>query len=57
MSNSTTQPTPSKPDGLAPDGSEIRLLAELASCGMAEFRLPAGCTWLSSIERLKRSDM
>lgn len=42
MSIFITQPTPSKPDDIAPDGSEVRLLAQLASCGMAEFRLPAG---------------
>ena len=30
------------PAYIAPDGSEIRLLAALSSCSMAHFRLPAG---------------
>lgn len=30
------------PDDTAPDGSEVRILAQLQSCGMAEFRLSAG---------------
>lgn len=42
MPNFTTQATPVNPDDTAPDGSEVRLLARLESCGMAEFRLPAG---------------
>lgn len=42
MSNFSTQETPANPDYTAPDGSEVRLLAQLETCGMAEFRLPAG---------------
>lgn len=42
VTNFTTRSTPREPDDMAPDGSEVRLLAQLDSCGMAEFRLPAG---------------
>lgn len=42
MQDYTSQMTPSEADGIAPDGSEVRLLAQLATCGMAEFRLAAG---------------
>lgn len=38
----TTKKTPVIPDDVAPDKSEVRLLAQLESCGMAEFRLSAG---------------
>ena len=42
MADFTTQTTPVNPDDVAPDKSQVRLLAQLESCGMAEFRLPAG---------------
>lgn len=42
MANFATRKTPADPDDVAPDKSEVRLLAQLESCGMAEFRLPAG---------------
>lgn len=42
MSSFSTKPTPKEPNYVAPDGSEVRRLAELDSCSMAEFRLAAG---------------
>jgi hypothetical protein len=42
VSNFTTRSTPREPDDTAPDGSEVRLLAQLDSCGMAGFRFASG---------------
>lgn len=42
MASFMTQTTPANLDDVAPDKSEVRILAQLESCGMAEFRLPAG---------------
>lgn len=42
MANFAARKTPADPDEVAPDKSEVRLLAQRESCGMADFRLPAG---------------
>ncbi|MET1087157.1 MAG: hypothetical protein ABWY04_08555 [Arthrobacter sp.] len=47
MANFATQKTPVNPDDVAPDKSEVRILAQLESCGMAEFRLAAGTVSLA----------
>jgi mannose-6-phosphate isomerase-like protein (cupin superfamily) len=39
----TTIVLPAQKTFAAPDGSEVRLLPELAGGGMAHFRLPPGC--------------
>ncbi len=42
MTDFTTRRLPEAPDVLAPDGSEVRLLAGLPAGGMAHFRLAPG---------------
>lgn len=37
-----TRPLPEAPDVLAPDGSEVRILATLARGSLAHFKLPPG---------------
>ena len=40
MTNFSTKRLPQKPDVTAPDGSDVRILLELKSGGMAHFELP-----------------
>lgn len=42
MAPFTTRTLPATPDAIAPDGSEVRVLAGLAAGGMACFRLAPG---------------
>lgn len=42
MTPFTTRTLPATPDAIAPDGSEVRVLAGLAAGGMACFRLAPG---------------
>jgi len=44
MPGFATQPLPERPDEIAPDGSEVRVLQRLAGGSMIEFRMPAGRT-------------
>ena len=39
-----TQQLPDRPDEIAPDGSEVRVLQRLAGGSMIQFRMPAGRT-------------
>jgi mannose-6-phosphate isomerase-like protein (cupin superfamily) len=42
MTQFTSKMLPAKPDVLAPDGSEVRILARMKGGSMAHFRLSAG---------------
>ncbi len=42
MTGFATKSLPTKPDAVAPDGSEVRLLLEVSGGGMAHFALPPG---------------
>lgn len=44
MPDFATKPLPKDPDAIAPDGSEVRLLLELARGGVAHFELGPGQT-------------
>ena len=44
MTSFATQPLPGRPDEIAPDGSEVRVLQRLAGGSMIQFRMPAGRT-------------
>jgi len=44
MINHETRRLPAKPDAVAPDGSDVRLLLGLDGGGMAHFELPPGET-------------
>jgi mannose-6-phosphate isomerase-like protein (cupin superfamily) len=47
----TTKALPSAPDAVAPDGSDVRILAALSGGGMAHFELAAGRTSLAVAHR------
>lgn len=42
MTGFATRQLPAKPDAVAPDGSDVRLLLQLAGGSMAHFTLPPG---------------
>ena len=42
MPDFATRIVSARPDAIAPDGSEVRALASLPGCSMAQFTLPAG---------------
>ena len=44
MTNFSTKYLPDSPDAVAPDGSDVRILLELAGGGMAHFELAPGET-------------
>ena len=44
MPDFSTKPLPETPDAIAPDGSDVRVLLELAAGGMAQFELAPGET-------------
>ena len=46
-----TRTLPAEPDAVAPDGSLVRLLPQLASGSMAHFTLPAGRTSIAVTHR------
>ena len=47
----TTHRLAESPDAIAPDGSEVRILARLAGGSMAHFRLPAGAVSRAVVHR------
>ena len=47
----TTHRLAETPDAIAPDGSEVRVLARLAGGSMAHFRLPAGAVSRAVVHR------
>jgi mannose-6-phosphate isomerase-like protein (cupin superfamily) len=51
MSDFATMRLPAKPDVVAPDGSDVRILLGLAGGGMAHFELAAGKTSIAVAHR------
>ncbi len=47
----TTRHRADAPDAIAPDGSQVRLLASVAGGGMAEFTLPPGAVSKAVVHR------